>query len=84
MATKWGDLEPEYVLLGGVLRQACRDALQTAKPALSVEAWEFLQICAPTVADRLSNQHQNNTEKVAITDPGSRNMASMQLMGASK
>jgi len=53
MATKWGDLDPEYVLLGGVLRQACKDAVQTAKPALSVEAWTFLQVCAPTVADKL-------------------------------
>lgn len=53
---KWGDLEPEEALLGGVLQQACRDALQTANPALSREAWEFLEVCAPDVAARLRQQ----------------------------
>jgi hypothetical protein len=57
---KWGDLEPEEALLGGVLQQACRDALQTTNERLRLEAWEFLEVCAPMVADRLRNQ--NNTK----------------------
>ncbi len=40
-----------------------------------------MQICAPTVANRLLAQRQTN---VAITDSGSKMMATMQLMGASK
>lgn len=55
-ASKCGDFEPEHALLGGVLRQACRDALQTANERLRVEAWEFLDVCAPYVAERLRRQ----------------------------
>lgn len=65
-STRFSDLEPEYALLGAVLKQACRDATQTAKPALSVEAWQFLEICAPTLAVKLSKQHQSNIEAAAI------------------
>jgi hypothetical protein len=54
--TKWGNLEPEEALIGGVLQQACRDALQTVNPALSREAWQFLEVCAPTVAHKLRQQ----------------------------
>lgn len=49
----WRDFEPEQALIGAVLQQACRDALQTTNPALSQEAWEFLELCAPDVAERL-------------------------------
>jgi hypothetical protein len=54
--TKWGDLEPEEALIGGVLQQACRDALQTANERLRLEAWEFLEGCAPVVAQKLRKQ----------------------------
>jgi len=80
-STRWDGLDPEYALLGGILQQACKDALQTDKPALRVEATQFLQICAPTVANRLLAQRQTN---VAITDSGSRNMATMQWLGESQ
>jgi hypothetical protein len=50
---KWDGLEPEYALWGGVLHQAVRDATQTTEERLRVEAWEFLEVCAPTVADKL-------------------------------
>lgn len=52
-STKWDGLEPEFALLGGVLQQACRDATQTANERLRLEAWEFLEVCAPDIAERL-------------------------------
>jgi len=54
--TLWDDLDPEEKLLGGILKQACKDVAQTAKPALRVEAMQFLLTCAPTVAERLRTQ----------------------------
>lgn len=50
---KWGDFEPMYALIGGVLQQAVRDAVQMNNEKLRVEAWDFLEICAPLVAERL-------------------------------
>ncbi len=50
---KWDGFDPEYALLGGVLKQAVKDTLQTANESLQVEAWQFLEICAPTVADKV-------------------------------
>jgi hypothetical protein len=32
---KWKGLEPEYVLLGGILKQAIRDSKQAMVPALA-------------------------------------------------
>jgi hypothetical protein len=58
-STKWDGFEPEYALLGGVLKQAVKDTLQTANESLQVEALEFLQICAPTVADKLRKRADN-------------------------
>ncbi len=63
--TKWDDFEPEMGLLGGIVERAVRDALQTSNPAIRMEAWQFLEICAPTVADRLRkpipDMHQKHT-----------------------
>ena len=56
--TKWDGLEPEFALLGGILKQACRDATQTANERLRVEAWQFLDVCAPDVAQRLRKPHE--------------------------
>jgi hypothetical protein len=39
-----------------MLPQAERDALQTEDPALSREAWDFLEVCAPGRAKRLRRQ----------------------------
>jgi len=50
---KWDGFEPEYALLGGVLKQAVKDAEQTDNESLQVEAWQFLEVCAPTVAAKL-------------------------------
>ena len=51
---RWdSDFEPELRLLGGIIKQAVKDAKQTANGALRREAWEFLEVCAPTVAERL-------------------------------
>jgi hypothetical protein len=50
---KWKGLEPEYVLLGGIVKQAIRDSEQASDEKLRMEAWEFLEVCAPTVADKL-------------------------------
>jgi hypothetical protein len=69
---KWDGLEPEYALWGGILHQAVRDATQTTEERMRLEAWQFLEVCAPTVADKLreslisaSNVHQKYTEKGA-------------------
>jgi hypothetical protein len=56
---KWDGFEPEYALLGGVLKQAVKDAEQTDNEGLQVEAWQFLEICAPTVADKLRKRADN-------------------------
>ncbi len=50
---KWKGLEPEFALLGATLKQAVRDARQSRNPALQIEAFEFLQNCAPTVAGKV-------------------------------
>ena len=55
---KWDDFAPEHALLGGIVERAVRDALQTTNEALHRDAWEFLQICAPTVADKLLKVQQ--------------------------
>jgi hypothetical protein len=52
----WKGLDPEYALLGGILKQAIRDSRQSRNPALQIEAFEFLQGFAPKVAERLRNQ----------------------------
>ena len=54
--TKWDDFEPELALLGALLQQACKDALQTRDAALRTEAWNFLDTCAPDVAEKLRTQ----------------------------
>jgi hypothetical protein len=56
---KWKGLEPEYVLLGGIVKQAIRDSEQASDEKLRMEAWEFLQVCAPTVADKLRKRADN-------------------------
>ncbi len=53
---KWKGLEPEYVLLGGILKQAIRDSKQASDEKLRREAWDFLEVFAPKVAERLRNQ----------------------------
>jgi hypothetical protein len=50
---QWDGFDPEFALLGGVLKQAVKDALQTANESLHRDAWQFLEICAPTVAEKL-------------------------------
>jgi hypothetical protein len=65
---KWEGFEPEYALLGGVLKQAVKDAEQTANEGLQVEAWGFLEICAPTVAERLRKQVNYFPDKQAGTE----------------
>lgn len=47
------DLDPEFALLGALLQQTIRDATQRANAKLRAEAWEFLELCAPMVAERL-------------------------------
>ncbi len=49
----WKGLEPEYALLGGILKQAIRDSRQVSDGKLRREAWEFLQNCAPVVAEKV-------------------------------
>ena len=51
--TQLTDLDPELALLGALLQQTVKDATQRANAKLRAEAWEFLEVCAPTVADRL-------------------------------
>ncbi len=65
---KWDDFAPEYALLGGILSLAVRDALQTTNEALQRDAWQFLQICAPTVAERLRKQANYFPDKQAGTE----------------
>ncbi len=50
---KWAGLDPEYALLGGIVKQAIRDSRQVSDGKLRREAWQFLQICAPTVAEKV-------------------------------
>ncbi len=50
---KWAGLDPEFVLLGGILKQAIRDSRQVSDGKLRREAWQFLQVCAPTVAEKV-------------------------------
>jgi hypothetical protein len=50
---KWAGLEPELVLLGGILKQAIKDSKQVSDGKLRREAWQFLEICAPTVAEKV-------------------------------
>jgi GNAT superfamily N-acetyltransferase len=50
---KWKGLEPEYALLGGIVRQAVRDSKQVSDGKLRREAWQFLLFCAPTVAEKV-------------------------------
>ncbi len=50
---KWAGLDPEYALLGGIVKQAMWDAKQTSDEKLRREAWQFLEICAPTVAEKV-------------------------------
>jgi hypothetical protein len=50
---KWAGLEPELVLLGGILKQAIKDSRQVSDGKLRREAWQFLQVCAPTVAEKV-------------------------------
>jgi GNAT superfamily N-acetyltransferase len=40
-------------LLGATLKQAIRDSKQVSDGKLRREAWEFLQICAPVVAEKV-------------------------------
>ena len=68
---KWDGFEPELALLGGILQQACRDALQTANERLHAEAWEFLHVCAPDVAERLHTQPTGgDNANLALCDRG--------------
>lgn len=53
---KWDDFEPMDALIGGVLQQAVKDAQQTSNQKLHTEAWEFLEVCAPDVADHLKRK----------------------------
>ncbi len=49
----WKGLAPEYALLGGILKQAIRDSRQLSDGKLRREAWQFLQNCAPVVAEKV-------------------------------
>ncbi len=49
----WGSLDPEFALLGGILKQAIRDSKQASDEKLRREAWKFLEVCAPTVAEKV-------------------------------
>jgi hypothetical protein len=40
-------------LVAEVTRRAIQDAQQSENPALAIEAWKYLDICAPTVATQL-------------------------------
>ncbi len=51
--SKWSGMDSEFALLGATLQQAICDATQTRNERLKIEAWEFLEICAPTVAAKL-------------------------------
>jgi hypothetical protein len=55
-----------------MLPQAERDALQTAKPDLSREAWAFLAICAPDKAERLRRQQAAQCERESQNESRSR------------
>jgi hypothetical protein len=50
------ELEPMDRLVAGIMRRAVADARQAADPALAQEAWLFLEVCAPTVAEKLRRQ----------------------------
>ncbi len=65
---KWEGFEPEYALLGGIVKQAIRDSRQVSDGKLRREAWQFLQICAPTVAERLRKQVNYFPDKQAGTE----------------
>jgi len=69
---QWDGFDPEFALLGGVLKQAVKDAEQTANESLQMEAWQFLQICAPTVAERLRKQANYFPDKQAGTETENR------------
>ncbi len=64
---KWKGLEPEYVLLGGIVKQAIRDSEQASDEKLRMEAWEFLQVCAPTLADKLRKATREFPDKQGRT-----------------
>ncbi len=67
-SSRWDGLAPEYVLLGGILRQAVRDAEQTSNERLQVEAFEFLQVCAPTVAGKVKSRIDPTFKAAKVTD----------------
>jgi hypothetical protein len=50
---KWSGLDPEFALLGGIVKQAIRDSRQVSDGKLRREAWQFLQVCAPVVAEKV-------------------------------
>lgn len=63
------EVDAVYRLVAGIMRRAVADARQTANPELAQEAWQFLEICAPTVAEelrrRMHNVRPSDTAQVA-------------------
>ena len=54
-------------LIVAVMRRAVADAMQGADLALARDAWEFLEICAPTVAEELRRQVHRVNPKARAT-----------------
>ncbi len=68
---RWGDLDPEFILVGRIVQIACKDALQTRNEKLRQEAWEFLEMCAPSIAHRLRtmiSDYHLSREEIEMSD----------------
>jgi hypothetical protein len=81
---KWKGLEPEYVLLGCIVRQAMWDAKQTSDKKLRREAWQFLETVAPTVAERLRNQQAQSTGGATVTNYKQHERKTAALLGGKR